>query len=202
MTAQRENGPKTLEVHSAFSGKTILSIQELFVALLRKTGRQLRYILLENSDRFFAVRLVVEPIDRLNVAADESDHQTFILSGPRAPRCSNVALIRAYHFRNFGKLDEMLLLRYQIERSREQCARLLLVTESIPSLGCSSNSFDGILAFIQAISSVNSTAITYTHKGRQYVTIVSRLGRFLATRYAARTVPTGGSVWTFALTAA
>src|SRR3982075_3093566 len=34
-------------------------------------------------------------------------------------------------------------------------------------------------------SSVNSTAITYTHKGRQYVTIASGLGGSLATRYAA-----------------
>src|SRR6266446_3865909 len=48
-------------------------------------------------------------------------------------------------------------------------------------------------------SSVNSTAITYTHKGRQYVTIASGLGGGLATRYAARKMPTGGSVWTFAL---
>jgi alcohol dehydrogenase (cytochrome c) len=48
-------------------------------------------------------------------------------------------------------------------------------------------------------SSVNSTAITYTNKGRQYVTIVSGIGGILATRYAARTVPSGGSVWTFAL---
>ena len=48
-------------------------------------------------------------------------------------------------------------------------------------------------------SSINSTAITYTHKGRQYVTVVSGLGGILATRYAASKVPTGGSVWTFAL---
>lgn len=50
-------------------------------------------------------------------------------------------------------------------------------------------------------SSVNSTAITYTHNGRQYVTIVSGLGGSLARRYAARDVPAGGSVWTFALMA-
>ena len=48
-------------------------------------------------------------------------------------------------------------------------------------------------------SSVNSTAITYTHKGRQYVTIASGLGGGLATRYAEKLVPAGGSVWTFAL---
>jgi len=48
-------------------------------------------------------------------------------------------------------------------------------------------------------SSVNSTAVTYTHKGRQYVTITSGLGGTLATRYADGKVPTGGSVWTFAL---
>ena len=49
-------------------------------------------------------------------------------------------------------------------------------------------------------SSVNSTAITYTHKGRQYVTVASGLGGIVATRYASHAVPTGGSVWTFALT--
>jgi alcohol dehydrogenase (cytochrome c) len=48
-------------------------------------------------------------------------------------------------------------------------------------------------------SSVNSTAITYTHKGRQYVTVASGLGGIVATRYAAHSVPAGGSVWTFAL---
>ena len=48
-------------------------------------------------------------------------------------------------------------------------------------------------------SSVNSTAITYTHNGRQYVTVASGLGGTLATRYAGGKVPTGGSIWTFAL---
>jgi len=48
-------------------------------------------------------------------------------------------------------------------------------------------------------SSVNATAITYTHKGRQYVTIASGLGGGLARRFVRDTVPTGGSVWTFAL---
>jgi alcohol dehydrogenase (cytochrome c) len=48
-------------------------------------------------------------------------------------------------------------------------------------------------------SSVNSTAITYTHKGRQYVTIGSGLGGIVASRYAAQKVPSGGSIWTFAL---
>jgi alcohol dehydrogenase (cytochrome c) len=48
-------------------------------------------------------------------------------------------------------------------------------------------------------SSVNSTAITYTHNGRQYVSIASGLGGALATRYAAAKVPAGGSIWTFAL---
>src|SRR5580692_1317249 len=48
-------------------------------------------------------------------------------------------------------------------------------------------------------SSVNSTAITYTHKGRQYVTVASGLGGALATRYGAAKVPAGGSIWTFAL---
>jgi len=51
----------------------------------------------------------------------------------------------------------------------------------------------------QTGSSVNSTAITYTHKGRQYVTIASGIGGVLATRYAAQKMPSGGSLWTFAL---
>jgi alcohol dehydrogenase (cytochrome c) len=48
-------------------------------------------------------------------------------------------------------------------------------------------------------SSINATAITYTHKGRQYVTIASGLGGGLARRFARDKVPAGGSVWTFAL---
>jgi alcohol dehydrogenase (cytochrome c) len=48
-------------------------------------------------------------------------------------------------------------------------------------------------------SSINATAITYLHNGRQYITVASGLGGGLATRYAAEKVPTGGSIWTFAL---
>jgi alcohol dehydrogenase (cytochrome c) len=48
-------------------------------------------------------------------------------------------------------------------------------------------------------SSINATAITYTHKGRQYVTVASGVGGILATRYTQGKIPTGGSVWTFAL---
>ena len=48
-------------------------------------------------------------------------------------------------------------------------------------------------------SSVNATAITYTVKGRQYVTVASGLGGTLALRYASRVTPAGGAVWTFAL---
>ncbi len=48
-------------------------------------------------------------------------------------------------------------------------------------------------------SSINATAITYTHKGRQYVTVASGRGGILAGRYTGDKVPTGGSMWTFAL---
>jgi alcohol dehydrogenase (cytochrome c) len=48
-------------------------------------------------------------------------------------------------------------------------------------------------------SSINATAITYTHNGRQYVTIASGRGGILASRYTTDRVPTGGSIWTFAL---
>jgi alcohol dehydrogenase (cytochrome c) len=52
----------------------------------------------------------------------------------------------------------------------------------------------------QTGSSINATAITYTHNGRQYVSVASGRGGVLANRYAAAKVPAGGSVWTFALT--
>jgi len=51
----------------------------------------------------------------------------------------------------------------------------------------------------QTGSSVNATAITYTHKGRQYVSVASGIGGILATRYASAKVPAGGSMWTFAV---
>src|SRR5258708_3047437 len=51
----------------------------------------------------------------------------------------------------------------------------------------------------QTSSSINSTAITYTHKGRQYVTVASGLGGILARRAIGDKVPTGGSMWTFTL---
>ena len=52
---------------------------------------------------------------------------------------------------------------------------------------------------LKVSSSVNSTAITYTHKGRQFVSIASGLGGGVIPRFAAGQVPTGGSLWTFAL---
>ncbi len=51
----------------------------------------------------------------------------------------------------------------------------------------------------QTGSSINSTAITYTYNGRQFVTIASGRGGVLANRYAAEKIPSGGSIWTFAL---
>jgi len=48
-------------------------------------------------------------------------------------------------------------------------------------------------------SGINSTAITYSYKGRQYIAVASGLGGGLASRYAADKVPTGGAIWTFAL---
>ena len=48
-------------------------------------------------------------------------------------------------------------------------------------------------------SSVNAPPITYTHKGVQYVTVLSGRGGSNPSRSAGAFVPTGGSVWTFAL---
>jgi hypothetical protein len=41
---------------------------------------------------------------------------------------------------------------------------------------------------------------TYAHKGRQFVTVASGLGGTLARRAIGGAVPTGGSLWTFAIT--
>jgi alcohol dehydrogenase (cytochrome c) len=51
----------------------------------------------------------------------------------------------------------------------------------------------------QTGSSINAPPITYTHKGRQYVTILSGRGGSNPNRYAGTVIPAGGSVWTFAL---
>src|SRR5258706_8699059 len=48
-------------------------------------------------------------------------------------------------------------------------------------------------------SSVNAPPNTYTHKGPQYVTVLSRRGGSVPNRLVTRSVPAGGSVWTFAL---
>ena len=48
-------------------------------------------------------------------------------------------------------------------------------------------------------SSIIATAITYLYKGRQYVTVASGLGGGQPRRFAGAKVPTGGSLWTFAL---
>ena len=51
----------------------------------------------------------------------------------------------------------------------------------------------------QTGSSINAPPITFTHKGQQYVTILSGRGGTNPNRTAGAAVPTGGSVWTFAL---
>jgi alcohol dehydrogenase (cytochrome c) len=51
----------------------------------------------------------------------------------------------------------------------------------------------------QTGSSINAPPITYTHKGRQYVSVTSGIGGSHPRRFAGSVMPTGGSVWTFAL---
>lgn len=48
-------------------------------------------------------------------------------------------------------------------------------------------------------SGINAAPITYTHKGVQYVTILSGIGGSNPNRFAGRMIAPGGSVWTFAL---
>ena len=53
----------------------------------------------------------------------------------------------------------------------------------------------------QTGSGINAQPITYTHNGRQYVTVLSGLGGIYKNQAAGelKNVPLGGSVWTFAL---
>ena len=54
----------------------------------------------------------------------------------------------------------------------------------------------------QTGSGINAQPITYTYKGRQYVTVLSGIGGRESERgcgSSSRTCPRGGSVWTFAL---
>jgi alcohol dehydrogenase (cytochrome c) len=51
----------------------------------------------------------------------------------------------------------------------------------------------------QTGSGINATPITYTYKGRQYLSIASGLGGNSARAMVGDSVPTGGSMWTFAL---
>ena len=51
----------------------------------------------------------------------------------------------------------------------------------------------------QTGAGMHAPVSAFEYKGRQYVTVASGLGGILATRYAALKMPTGGSIWTFAL---
>ena len=48
-------------------------------------------------------------------------------------------------------------------------------------------------------SSINAPPITYTYKGRQFVTVLSGRGGSNPNRFAGDVIPAGGAVWTFAL---
>jgi alcohol dehydrogenase (cytochrome c) len=56
-----------------------------------------------------------------------------------------------------------------------------------------------VLWQFQTGSGINAPPITYTHKGRQYITVLSGVAGDARGRRAAPGVPSGGSVWTFAL---
>ena len=49
-------------------------------------------------------------------------------------------------------------------------------------------------------SGINAPPITYTHKGKQYITVLSGVAGDARGNRARPDVPAGGSVWTFAVT--
>ena len=48
-------------------------------------------------------------------------------------------------------------------------------------------------------SGINAPPITYTHKGKQYITVLSSVAGDARGNRARPEVPAGGSVWTFAV---
>jgi alcohol dehydrogenase (cytochrome c) len=56
-----------------------------------------------------------------------------------------------------------------------------------------------ILWKFQTGSSVNAQPVTYTHNGRQYVSVLSGIAGGTSVNLRAGNIPRGGSVWTFAL---
>jgi alcohol dehydrogenase (cytochrome c) len=56
-----------------------------------------------------------------------------------------------------------------------------------------------VLWQFQTGSGINAPPITYTYKGRQYVSVLSGVAGDARGRRAQPQVPSGGSVWTFAL---
>jgi alcohol dehydrogenase (cytochrome c) len=56
-----------------------------------------------------------------------------------------------------------------------------------------------VLWKFQTSSAVNAPPVTYTHKGVQYVSVMSGIAGGTSVRLRADNVPRGGSVWTFAV---
>ena len=56
-----------------------------------------------------------------------------------------------------------------------------------------------VLWRFQTGSAVNAQPITYTHKGRQYVSVLSGIAGGTSVQLRAENIQRGGSVWTFAL---
>jgi alcohol dehydrogenase (cytochrome c) len=56
-----------------------------------------------------------------------------------------------------------------------------------------------VLWKFQTGSSVNAQPVTYTHNGRQYVSVLSGIAGGTSVNLRAGNIPRGGSVWTFAL---
>jgi len=56
-----------------------------------------------------------------------------------------------------------------------------------------------VLWQFQTGSGINAPPITYPHKGRQYISVLSGVAGDARGRRAAPDIPSGGSVWTFAI---
>src|SRR6266853_4599643 len=114
-TSQGEDGPEPFLAHPRVAEKAILWIEKLIVGALGYLGGHLD-IVQQDCDGFVVVRFVVEPIDRLGVAANEGNHLGSVLSGPRAAGCGDIALIRSNYLGGLRKLIETLLAGENAER--------------------------------------------------------------------------------------
>src|SRR5467141_278530 len=87
-TSQGEDGPEPFRVHARLAEKAILWIEKLIVSALGYLRGHLDTVQ-QDRNGFVAVRFVIEPIDCLDVPANEGNHPGCVRTGPGAASCGD-----------------------------------------------------------------------------------------------------------------